>query len=179
MTRTAVITVVTVAIALLIASFGGASLGLRNEGVQFPDGTLQTTAAAPAGEPVHITEGCVLGGTDYSQECTLYTVGAEQQLVIESVGVQAYKLGAAEAVLPVLVTTFDGSLTGVSFEELVGGTFYPGIATSVRANRPGRVRLYADPGTDVLAHVHSTTNSGTGRQVAFTITGHLVDVSAP
>ena len=178
MTTTGRLAAGSAAIVFLLATYSRADLNLRNDGIQFPDGSVQITAAAPAGDPVQFSGVCSIADDEYfSEVVTLYTVPSGQRLEIESVSLTALDLAPAETVLPLIATTVGGGLAFLAFEELVGGTVYPAGPRTVRASRPNAVRLYADPGTDVLCQVDSTTNVGTNRRVQTIISGRLVSVS--
>jgi hypothetical protein len=174
MTRTRGIAAGTVAILLLIATFGYANLSLRNDGIQFPDGSIQESATTGSGEPVPSIGACFFGNSDYTSFDTIFTVPPGVRLEVESMGLVAYNLAAAEKVVASIGVTFGGNPFSFILEEFVGGTAYPGASLTIQTARPINVRIYADPGTTVDCQADSTSNTGSDRQVVYTISGRLV-----
>ncbi len=155
----------------------GQTMGIRNDGIQFPDGSLQTTAAAAAGDPVQFVGLCALADDQHITSQTMYTVPSGQRLEIEFVGLVAFNLAPAETVLPMIGTSFGGDTTLFVFEEFVGGTSYPLTGLTIKGKRPSTVRMYADPESSVVCQVFSTTNIGTDREIQMNVSGRLVDVT--
>ena len=83
-----------------IASLGVADpLALLNEGIQFPDGSVQTTAGQPAGTAVQVEAFLtVLDGDVCSAVTTLYTVPAQMELLIEFMSIESNAITLADPV---------------------------------------------------------------------------------
>lgn len=85
------------------------SLSLRNEGIEFPDGSVQTTAGQPAGTPVQDTTTVTIFDTNSCSDLTtLYTVPADKRLRIDFVSIESTALFAAADPVDVDIETHDG-----------------------------------------------------------------------
>ena len=164
------------AIFILAATFGYTGVALREDGVQFPDGSIQETAAAAPGEPIQFLGSCYLDNSEYTGAATMFTVPGGMRFEIESVAPVAYNLAPTETIVASIGLTFGGQPTSFILHEFTGTTVYPGAPVTVRAVRPFNTRMYADPESDVDCQADSTSNAGVDRAVVFTIVGRLVPV---
>ena len=132
---------------LMVTSIGAVTL--HDNGVEFPDGSLQVTAAGFTA--ANAVQGRVFLEVDSaptfcSNTKTLYTVPAGKRLVVEWLAVESFVFGGAGAYHPVEVAilTHDGSsqiyhpLVRLENPIAIGSSFF----TSARWS--GQVRLYSE-----------------------------------
>lgn len=80
-------------VALIIVAFVGvgvgvAQLGLRNDGVEFPDGTVQTSAAETPGEFVQGSASVVIQHLNECAEGNVFSVPAGKRLRVEWISIE-------------------------------------------------------------------------------------------
>ncbi len=141
-------------------------------GFKYPDGSVQTSAVN-AGEPLQASGDCVVPDDDNSARATIYTVPAGKRLQVEHVTFGALNLSSSESLLPGIVA--QGRL--FLLEEIVGGTFYPGLSGGLKIRSASHsVLMHVGAGFSLECEVWTTQSSGNDRIVVVTIAGSLVDV---
>jgi hypothetical protein len=155
----------------------GASMALHNNGLEFPDGSFQSTAAVlPAATAVQITGSVNILEFDYCVlPQSLYTVPTGKRLAIEWISVEIHADIAADPV-DVNITTWDGSsqinhplVRMPDMELLSGNIFY-----TQRWHSP--ILLYSETGQDVQLFACRSGDPNAIQTVEVTASGHLVDV---
>lgn len=135
---------------VLIAAWAYAQMGLRNDGVVFPDGSVQTTAAAALGT---ITEYRIVGFTTATTDGSVVTTDSEGEFVF---GITALnRLCAAQF----------GTGTRAAFSnEQLAPSIPPSTAAENAWIQPKRAHVVHDPtaasGSDWLAYDSHSGTSG-------------------
>jgi len=142
-------------------------------GVKFPDGTVQTTAFSVASSPAlqpfakELNAPFPANGTSTS---ATFTVPAAKRLVIETVSV-LITLPSGQNYDSVSIATSVGG-------EVVNYSLFPGLipqsGSAMLYGITQPLKIYADPGTQVVAAIIRPIASGVG-SLDVVISGYLVD----
>ena len=144
-------------------------------GFKFPDGTVQSGAAASDGTPIHLFGKCLVADNANTGVGLIFTVPNAKRLEIHFVGLAAANLDFSEGLLPMIHVGSGNS--AFYFEEMVGGNHYPGLGASLIRTQSKLVHMDAAAGDNVSCEVWTTLNSGTNRQLQVFIAGHLLDAA--
>jgi hypothetical protein len=144
-------------------------------GFKFPDGTVQSGAAASDGTPVHLFGKCLVANNANTGVGLIFTVPAGKRLEVDFVSLAAVNLDFGEGLLPLIHMGAGNS--SFYFEEMVGGNHYPGLGPSLIRTASKIVHMDAAAGDNVSCEVWTTLNSGTNRELQVSIAGHLLDAA--
>ena len=135
----------------VLSVVGIGALSLRDDGIQFPDGSVQTTAGQPAGAPLQVEVFVNIADLEFCSSITvLYNVPADKLLLIEWVGIESLALLAADPVdVDIEVDAGDGGIlhpvVRLTDSQSTAGSFF------VTQRWSNQVRLYGAAGTPVRA----------------------------
>lgn len=164
--------------ALVAVASLGAGMAIRNDGLEFPDGSVQTTAPLlPAATAVQGEGNANIPEFEFcSGPQVLYAVPAGQRLAIEWVSVEIASLDVAEPIDVDITTRSVATALSHPLVRLTDSTGVgPTIFASQRWNSP--VRLYSDAGQNVEISACRDSDVGELQLVTVTFSGHLVDVT--
>lgn len=152
-------------VVLAIASIGiGAAtqLALQNDGIKFPDNTVQKTAAETPGIFV---QGAVTVNINDTEECktvAIYTVAAGKRLRIEWISVEASEFGsAAYDPIDINVKTWLGGVQRSHFLDRLDGAEFIGssLVGTVRWSSPVTLYSQGNKNVEVFACRNSSTDT--------------------
>ena len=128
-------------------SAGGAvaQLGLRDDGVQFPDGTVQTSAAKTPGEFVQAAGSVNIPDLAECATGDIYTVPAGKRLRIEWIGFDIFEVGATDFTpVDVALGTWSGGLQILFPLNRIDGAQILGSSPAGTARSSSQVTLYSE-----------------------------------
>jgi hypothetical protein len=165
---------------LLAAALGSApSLNLRDDGVQFPDGTLQTTAAPVAGIPIQDETSVAIPDFEIcSPFTTLFTTPQDMRLQIEWIGIESSALFTDADPVDIDIETHDGSsaishpIVRLQGSEQTFGSLF------ITQRWSTELKLYGAPGQPVRAQACRDGDSDI-HSVRITFSGELFPAVGP
>lgn len=169
-----------VVVALLVIAIGGvtvglAQLGLRPGGIEFPDGSVQTSAAAPQGDFVQVSTNVGIPDFEFCAIGDLYTVPEGKELEIQWIELTGGSFMSTDFPMDVLIRTwFDGNqgfmnLVRLANPDVINGSFF----ATEHWNSP--VTIYSQGGETVQVNVCRDSDSDDSGFVNVSINGRLFD----
>ena len=162
---------------VVVASLG-AAMAVRNDGLEFPDGSVQKTAALLAASSAVQGQGNAnIPDLEFcSTPQTLYTVPLGKRLAIEWISARVQAPILADPV-EIYITTRNGvtpivhPLVRIDGSQVIDGSFF-----WTQLWNSG-VRLYSDSGQNVEISACRDSDVNDTHFITVTFSGHLVDVS--
>ncbi len=175
MAKRSSLVVALVVLAVAGVGVGAAQLGLLNDGIEFPDGTIQMTAAETPGEFVQVSASLVIPDMADCATGNIYTVPAQKKLRIEFISMEIDEFGDS-SFAPVEVninTTLGGVqvsnwLVRLADAMAIGSSLIPSVRWS------SQVTLYNQGNATVQMLVCRDTSTD-GTEARVTLQGQLFD----